>query len=113
MATSTPAEKPDVYARLMSWFAEAGLYQSLTLNRADVGQLTSLLTLYLRGFRTDCYCPGCRDATVFSCPIDTPSLAAAVSRQKVGDTMAVFQWYLGSLRVLRFVCARHDYHTLQ
>ena len=113
MTASTPAEKPDViYGRLMTWFAEAGLYQPLTLNVVDAGRLASLLTAYPRGFRVDCYCPTCRDATVFSCPIDTASLEAAINREKMGSRAQVLQWYL-ALRQLTFTCARHDGHTLQ
>jgi hypothetical protein len=113
MAASTPVEKPDVYTRLTTWFADAGLYQALTLNRADVGLLTGLITAYPRGFRVDCYCPKCRDATVFSCPIDTNLLELAARREKVGDNGAVLRWYVERLRQIIFSCARHDVHTLQ
>jgi hypothetical protein len=97
----------------MTWFAEAGLYQPLTLNTADVPFLTSLLTLYPRGFRVDCYCPSCRDATVFSCSIDTTSLESAERREQIGDNGAVLRWYGEKLWTLKFTCARHDIHTLQ
>lgn len=103
------------YSAVSSWLTDAGLYQCLTLNRDELNQLVSGL-IERSGFRVDCYCPDCRDSSVFSLVMDSAALLdlnTALAYAKLGHRTNMFEWIRSNLSDLTLICAREDNHRLR
>lgn len=108
-------EEPPIGERLTTWLVEAGLYQPFVLSYSDVIGLAGELSV-VRGFRLDCYCPGCRSSSVYSYILEAGArseLERAIQLRKAGHERALLDLIQARLSDMHLVCARAEAHILR
>ncbi len=113
----TSNETPSTYQQLCKWYANSGLYQSFRMTFHEAKAFAS--DIQKRGeFQLDCYCPQCRDGSVFSHTFDGYSGTAALSIALLAfdqskDASGLIGWMSGKMSDLTFRCARSKEHSLR
>lgn len=105
-------EAASVYERLCRWFAESGLYESISLLLDEMPDLLTRIN-NMQGLRVDCYCKVCREASVFTSSPSPVELQEVVSRLAVSDTHSLIAWANRHLLDLTFSCARDRSHRMR